>query len=274
MLHNLPVPIASLLQGVALIVGIWWVSGGGPPRSSRKDRSSAFRSTRISTNEWAWGVVAGFSFAVAIHVAIVLLFRLIPFPESIFHRGYDFSFIPTRSLRWLAVVVSAISAGVIEEIGMRGYLQSPIERRFGARAGILTSATIFTSLTLTKGWAIPGMLPIIFGGGILLGLLAWASGSLIPCFIGHVLMDLGLFAYWWTGIAGEFNGRPIGVTGVDYPFLLTSTLLALSLLALLFAIERLRKRSGLALESSCSQGRPVDQQYCLDSKQRSLSRRV
>jgi hypothetical protein len=29
-----------------------------------------------------------------------------------------------------------------------------------------------------------------------IGLLAWSSGSLVPCIIGHVIMDIGLFAYW------------------------------------------------------------------------------
>src|ERR1700761_3158154 len=42
--------------------------------------------------------------------------------------------------------------------------------------------------------------PIVFGAGVLLGLLAWSSGSLIPGMIGHIMMDIGLFAYWWTGI--------------------------------------------------------------------------
>ena len=53
------------------------------------------------------------------------------------------------------------------------------------------------------------MVPIVFGAGVLLGLLAWSSGSLIPCMIGHTIMDIGLFAFWWTGIAGDFTARPI-----------------------------------------------------------------
>ena len=31
--------------------------------------------------------------------------------------------------------------------------------------------------------------------------------------IGHILMDIGLFAYWWTGIAGDFTARPIAEDG-------------------------------------------------------------
>jgi hypothetical protein len=68
---------------------------------------------------------------------------------------------------------------------------------------------------LTKGWAVVGMVPIVSTAGVLHGLLAWSAGSLIPSIIGHIVMDIGLFAYWWTGIAGDFTARPITETGVD-----------------------------------------------------------
>ena len=160
-------------------------------------------------------MVAGLCFAVTIHASIVLLFRFVPFPVVEFRRGYDFSFIPTVPLRWLAVVISAASAGICEETGFRGYMQRPMELSHGAPVAILNSSLFFTVLHLTKGWALAGMIPIIFGAGILLGSVAWSSGSLLPCMIGHTIMDIGLFGYWWTGIAGEFTLRPIGETGVD-----------------------------------------------------------
>ena len=74
-------------------------------------------------------------------------------------------------------------------------------------------------LHLSKAWAVFGMVPIVFGAGLLLGLLAWSSGSLIASLLGHVVMDIGLFAYWWTGIAGTFTACPIIETGVDRSFL-------------------------------------------------------
>lgn len=89
------------------------------------------------------------------------------------------------------------------------------------------------------------MVPIIFGAGMLLGLLAWSAGSLIPGMIGHFLMDVGLFAYWWTGIAGSFDARPITETGVDWAFVIACFALAVSLAIVLFAISRL-----------CNAGRP------------------
>src|ERR1700732_3641527 len=49
-------------------------------------------------------------------------------------------------------------------------------------------------LRLTKGWALVGVVAIVFGAGVLHGLLVWSSGSLIPRMIGHIVMDIGLFA--------------------------------------------------------------------------------
>ena len=157
-----------------------------------------------------------------------------------FRHGYDFSFIAALPLRRLAVVVSAISVGICEETGFRGYMQRPIEQRYGAPVAILISSLFFMALHLTKGWATPGMVPIVFGAGVLLGLLAWSSGSLIPGMIGHAVMDIGLFAYWWTGIAGDFTARPITETGVDQPFLIACAAFTTSFLIVLLAISRLR----------------------------------
>lgn len=114
----------------------------------------------------------------------------------------------------------------------------------------LTSSLFFMAVHLTKDWATIGMVPIVFGAGVLLGLLAWTSGSLIFCMIGHVVMDIGLFAYWWTGIAGDFTARPISETGVDQPFVIACAAFAISLLIVLFAMmpdEEIRVRKDPAL---------------------------
>jgi hypothetical protein len=87
------------------------------------------------------------------------------------------------------------------------------------------------------------MIPIVFGAGLLLGLLAWSSESLIPAMIGHTVMDVGLFAFWWTGIAGTFAARPIGESGVDGPFIVACAALTVSLSIVLLAISKLRRKT-------------------------------
>jgi membrane protease YdiL (CAAX protease family) len=241
LLFKLGVPLATIAEAIFLGVFLWWASGGGPPRSTESARAAAFRSGKLSSRQWAWSLVAALFFATTIHASIVLLFRFVPFPTAAFRQGYDISFIPSRLLQWLTVVVSAISAGICEEIGFRGYMQRPNEQRYGATTAVLISSTFFTALHLTKAWVTPGMVPIVFGAGVLLGLLAWSSRSLIPGMIGHIVMDIGLFAYWWTGIAGDFTASTIAVTGVDRLFVMASVVVLTSLGIVLVATSNLRR---------------------------------
>lgn len=239
LLRGLGAPIGSVAEAIFLLVFVWWAAGGGPTRTTRVARRTSFRTVALAPSQWAWSLLAALAFAVAVHAAIVLLFRFVPFPAEAFRHGYDFSFVPTRPLQWLAVVMSAASAGVCEETGFRGYLQRPIELRHGPALAIVVSSLLFMLVHLTKGWALIGMVPIVLGAGALLGLLAWASGSLIPGIIGHTLMDVGLFAFWWTGIAGDFTARPIQETGIDGLFLAACVTLTMALGVVWFAIRRL-----------------------------------
>jgi membrane protease YdiL (CAAX protease family) len=243
LLLKLGMPVAAAAEVLFLALYIWWAAGGGPPKRWRTVREENFRVRALSGAEWFWGLVAAVSFAATVHAAMVVLFRLVPFPAEAFHHGYDFSMIPDVRLQWLAVIVSAASAGICEETGFRGYMQRPIKQRHGALAAILISSLFFMLLHLNKDWALAGMVPIVFGAGVLLGTLAWASRSLVFCMIGHIIMDVGLFAYWWTQIAGTFSQRPISQTGMDQSFTLECGALAVALLVTLAAIGRLRRLS-------------------------------
>lgn len=242
LLTTLGVSLGAAVEILFLMLYLWWASGGGPGRSSQASRAVSFRRGSLTGRQWLWALIAAAFFAVTVHAAVVLLFRFVPFPLAAFRRGYDLSRIPTVALKWLVVVVSAMSAGICEETGFRGYMQRPLETRYSARWAILISAFFFTIVHLNKGWELAGMALITFMAGILLGLIAWSSGSLIPGMIGHVLMDIGLFAYWWTGLAGTFTARPISETGIDCAFLLTCTALAVSLSIVLLTIRKFRKQ--------------------------------
>jgi len=238
---KLPVPQAVGAEIVFLALYVWWARGGGPPSRFKAARGDYFRSRALTGADWCWGILAALSFAATIHAAIVLLFRFVPYPASAFHRGYDLSYIPTQQLKYLACIVSALSAGLCEETGFRGYMQRPIEKRHGAVVAIFVSSLLFMLLHLTKGWALIGMVPIVFGAGILLGTLAWASRSLVFGIIGHTIMDIGLFAYWWTQTAGVFTQRPISETGMDQTFYIECGAFAVALIVVLTAIARLKR---------------------------------
>jgi len=236
---KLPVPVAVAAELVFLSIYLWWARGGGYPARLRAVRADSFRVRPLSGAQWAWGLIAAVSFAVTVHAAIVLLFRFVPYPASAFRQGYDLSFIPTRQLKYLACVVSALSAGVCEEIGFRGYMQRPIEKRYGPILAILVSSLFFTLLHLTKGWALLGMVPIVFGAGLLLGTLARTSGTLWFGILGHWFMDIGLFLFWWTQVAGTFHQLLISQTGVDQAFFWECTIFATALVVVLCAVVML-----------------------------------
>jgi membrane protease YdiL (CAAX protease family) len=253
LLFNLGALLGAIIEIEFLALFIWWAQGGGPPRALHTARINAFRRVALSSREMLWGVLAALSFAVTVHASIVLLFRFIPYPTAAFRQGYDLSFIPAHPLRWLAVVISAASAAICEETGFRGFLQQPLESRYSVPVAVLTSSFLFMAVHLTKSWALLGMVPIVFGAGVLLGLMAWSAQSLIPSMIGHFVMDFGLFAYWWTGIAGGFPQRPISETGVDQSFVITICIFVISLLIVLIAILKLSQKRQF-LNKGVSQG--------------------
>jgi membrane protease YdiL (CAAX protease family) len=241
LLLKIGMPAAALAELAFLSLYVAWAAGRGPPQKLRETRADYFRVRSLSRTQWLWGVIAAVSFAATIHAALILLFRLVPFPAASFHSGYDFSFIGSSSMQWMACIVSALSAGVCEETGFRGYMQRPIEHRHGPIVAILISSVFFTLLHLTKDWALIGMVPVVFGAGVLLGTLARASGTLVFCMLGHWIMDIGLFAYWWTQIAGTFSQRPIFEVGVDLFFIAECGIFTLALGLTLMAIGRLRR---------------------------------
>ncbi len=233
------IELFAALEAAFLLVYLWWTRGGGAPRSTKRARALSSRSGRFSARQWRWALAAGIAFAIVVHAALVVAFRLVPFPAAAFHQGYDFSMIPSLPLKALAVVLAAASAAITEETGFRGYMQQPIEERHGAFLAISVSTIAFVAAHLGQSWAVPAMNPIVALGGVLLGLLAFSSKSLIPGFIAHTLMDIGLFGYWWTGIAGTFSARTIAETGIDAPFAIAGGLLAGALIFLMVAMRRL-----------------------------------
>lgn len=217
---------------------VWWLTGAGPG-PWRTQRRALGRGRVPRGREWPWGLAAALSFAATVHAAIVLLFRVVPFPAAEFHAGYDFSFIPSVSLMWLACVASALSAGVCEEMGFRGYMQAPLEARYGRVIAIAVSSVFFMLLHLNKSWALATMTPIILGAGVMLGILAWASRTLVFCMLGHWIMDIGLFAYWWVQIAGTFRQRPVSETGVEPTLFLEVAAFAAAVAVFVLAVRRL-----------------------------------
>lgn len=209
--------------------GNWW------PQSTAEARRDSFRAVNIPVAVWKWSMLAAMLFVVVVQSGFVLTFRIMEFPAEAFSMGYGFSAVPIW-LAWLSVIMASLVAGICEEIGCRGYMQVPLEKHYGPTMSIVIVSTVFVVLHLNQAWA-PPMLIHIFALSAMLGVLAYASGSLIPGIIGHTVMDVPNFAYWWTDLAGTFDKRPIAETGLDADFVVW-TLVFVASVALFFWATR------------------------------------
>ena len=134
------------------------------------------------------------------------------------------------------LVMASIVAGVTEEAAFRGYMQGPIERRYGLCLAVLVNGTVFGLLHFpTHPSDVLWMLPYYIAVSAVYGGLTWAANSILPALVLHAAGDVVVLTRWWL------TGRPewqIGATlpplvsesGIDAPFVLTA-IVAVTLVA-------------------------------------------
>jgi uncharacterized protein len=177
-----------------------------------------FRKVTISPSNWKWGMLAAICFVVIVQSSFVITFRIKEFPAAQFTSDYKLLEKMPIWASWIMLIMSSVVAGICEETGFRGYLQTPLEKKYGPVAAIIVTSIVFTVIHLSKHWAYP-IIPHIFFASVLLGLLAYRSGSLIPGIIGHSILDIFDYSFWWTNLAGGFKKQTIFITGVDIHFI-------------------------------------------------------
>jgi membrane protease YdiL (CAAX protease family) len=175
------------------------------------------RKIKLSPLTWKWSMTAAICFVFIVQSSFVITFRIKEFPAAQFTSDYKILEKMPLLTAWILLIMSSVVAGICEETGYRGYLQTPLEKKYGPIAAIIISSIIFTIIHLSKNWAHP-IIPHIFFASLLLGILAYKSGSLIPGIIGHSILDIFDYSFWWTDIAGGFKKQTIFITGVDIHF--------------------------------------------------------
>ena len=101
--------------------------------------------------------------------------------------------LPRRGLEALLWVTLSVSAGICEEFVFRGYLQRQLAALTKSPvAGLLLSALVFG---VAHGYQGVSSVVVITVFGVLFGILAHLSRSLVPGIIAHAWQDLasGLF---------------------------------------------------------------------------------
>ena len=120
--------------------------------------------------------------------------------------------------------MSSIVGGVTEQAAFRGYMQGPLERRYGLAAAILVSGTAFGLQHFPNHPAdMLLMLPYYIAVSAVYGGLTWAANSILPALVLHSGGDvISLSRLWLTG-RPEWQLLPsqpalVRETGIDAGF--------------------------------------------------------
>ncbi len=185
------VPWAAAGTACLLISMLVWLSGRGWPRRTSAFRRFHLRLWQPEPGAWSGENLTTILSLIGAMVGLAVLYALIgsSFPPV------DLSPYPTTAIRFSALIMGPMVAGVVEEMAFRGYMQRHLER-IGPTFAIMVTSAVFTLLHITQG---PAYL-LTFGVGIFIasvvyGHLAQRSGSILPGMALHFLGDLA-FAYF------------------------------------------------------------------------------
>jgi membrane protease YdiL (CAAX protease family) len=186
-------PWAAVASLAYLVVLLLWLNGAGPPKRTARHRRQRLRlwpRTRPAAADTS-GLTAGavVAFLVLLYVLWIMLGRSSPVP--------DLSAFPTTSYRWSMFIMGGVTAGVVEEVAFRGYMQTGLERHDRKNALWITSL-VFVAMHITQGiGAVLFLGPGLFVASMLYGILARRTGTILPGIGIHILGDL---AYVYFGV--------------------------------------------------------------------------
>lgn len=178
---DLPWAALATLAYVGILLA--WLNGWGPPRRSADRRRQRLRLWPQDAPD-ADGLTTGVVIVLLglMYVLWTAISRMSPIP--------DLSAYPTTTYLWSMFIMGGITAGVVEEVAFRGYMQTGIERRDPQNAIWITSL-VFAASHITQGiGAVLVMGPGLFVASMLYGTLARRTGTILPGIVLHVLGDL------------------------------------------------------------------------------------
>lgn len=129
-----------------------------------------------------------------------LVQSLIPMPPDIFKALESVMRFQSTGEMILLIWTLVIIGPVAEEMLFRGLLQGAFERNTNINKAVFSTAFIFMFIHFNPWWAIQ-----ILVVGVLLGVLAWRTDSILPCMIMHGVIN-GISLAVINIPAGKLNG--------------------------------------------------------------------
>lgn len=223
-----------------------YVKGNGPPESTSNERRTNLRANPVSPRVWAWALLAGGLGIVALVVALYVANRLVVLPQQ---QLPDLGQVPAVTVLSLLLMAAPV-AGIVEEAAFRGYMQGPIERRFGLAVAILITGTMFAVAQLDFTLI---LWPYYVAVGAIYSTVTSLSRSILPAVVlhtgGNIYSNLDLWLHGqpeWQASSGP--AALIWQSGADRSFWILIAALVILLAAMAWASVNL----GRAAETSAT----------------------
>jgi membrane protease YdiL (CAAX protease family) len=185
---------------MAIYLWIYWRYIGGRIGTdpSAETRRTLLRANPVPPDVWPMAIFTGLIGFGALLSLVVVMARLVAMPEAPPMNVPAGMPMPTVVL---LLIMASIVAGVTEEAGFRGYMQGPIERRYGLAAAILVNGAMFGLLHFSNHpAAVVPMLPYYIAVAAVYGGIVWATNSILPSLVLHAGGDVwSLTRLWGTG---------------------------------------------------------------------------
>jgi CAAX protease family protein len=226
-----PIGLLWLFLFWSYLNGAWW------PASTAERRNNLLRALPLQSNTLRWCVFAGASGLIALVTLYLVAVQFVDLQPSAFQ---------PRSIGTLpfgvvvvAMVMTAVVAGVVEEAAYRGYMQGILERRFHAPVAIAIVTIVFTGAHLIGGSKILPLAIPVCATSIVLGALTTITRSVLPATVVHVLADTATLPLEW-GLVGKLPVGRFYRSGLDAAFAGSVLVLLLASAATIAALSKLR----------------------------------
>jgi membrane protease YdiL (CAAX protease family) len=195
----LRVPWAIVPTGLYLWIFWRYLKGEGWPSVTSQARRVSLRANTLSADAWGAALVAGMLGLMALLSLAGLLGRLVRMPSEAQPINVPPE-MPSLTV-FVLLLMASIVAGIVEEVGFRGYMQGPIERRHGPTVAILTTGVVFgLGHFLHHPDAVLPMLPFYLAAAAVYGGIAYLTNSILPSLVLHAGGDVfSLMRLWATG---------------------------------------------------------------------------
>jgi membrane protease YdiL (CAAX protease family) len=213
---------------IAAYLWFFWkyLGGWGQPRSTAVKRRESLRANSLPARTWAWSLIAGALGIVALVLALHIANRMVLLPKQ---EAPDLSQLPAVTIVTLLIASSAI-AGLVEESAFRGYMQGPIERRYGVVIAILITGTMFAIAHLDFTLV---LWPYYVAVAAIYGMVVYLTDSILPAIVLHTGGNLySNYDLWMHGRAewqaAKDASELVWSTGADASFWTTTGALAIT----------------------------------------------